>query len=91
MVRARLSEEQVARGKRLGRILRQARGARTAVDIAAAAGLSVETVRKIEHGVIPTPAFFTVAALAGACGLSLDALTRRIGQDSMSEAFELSA
>lgn len=42
------------------------------VEVAAAAGLSAETLRKIETGRAPTPAFFTVAALAGALGLSLD-------------------
>ncbi|HXV93914.1 MAG TPA: transcriptional regulator, partial [Pseudonocardia sp.] len=31
-------------------------------------------LRKIETGRIPTPAFFTVSALAGALHLSLDAL-----------------
>lgn len=74
MVRARLSEAQIERGRQLGRLLRQARGTRTAVEIAAVAGVSVETVRKVEHGAIPTPAFFTVLSLADACGLSLDAL-----------------
>lgn len=43
-------------------------------EVAAAAGVPVETLRKIESGRVPTPAFFTVAALAGALGLSLDAL-----------------
>lgn len=42
------------------------------VEVAAAAGLSAETLRKIETGRAPTPAFFTVAALAGTLGLSLD-------------------
>lgn len=42
------------------------------VEIAAVAGLSAETLRKIETGRAPTPAFFTVAALAAALGLSLD-------------------
>ena len=46
--------------------------------MAARAGLSVETVRKIEHGLVPTPAFFTVAALARASGLSLDDLFGRL-------------
>lgn len=41
-------------------------------EIAAAAGISAETLRKIETGRIPTPAFFTVAALAAALGVSLD-------------------
>lgn len=34
------------------------------VEIAASAGISAETLRKIETGRAPTPAFFTVAALA---------------------------
>lgn len=44
------------------------------VGIAATAGVSVETLRKIETGRIPTPAFFTVSALADAVGMSLDTL-----------------
>jgi len=38
-------------------------------------GISAETLRKIETGRIPTPAFFTVAALADVLGLSLDGLS----------------
>jgi transcriptional regulator with XRE-family HTH domain len=45
------------------------------VEIAAAAGVSVETLRKIEHGRVPTPAFFTVVAIAEAVGLPLDQLS----------------
>ncbi|MFJ6603051.1 helix-turn-helix domain-containing protein [Streptomyces lydicus] len=59
------------RPARLGALLRTARGERSMVDVAAA-GLSAETLRKTETGRAPTPAFFTVAALAGALGLSLD-------------------
>lgn len=47
------------------------------VDVAASAGISAETLRKIETGRAPTPAFFTVAALAGALGLSMDDVLRR--------------
>jgi transcriptional regulator with XRE-family HTH domain len=54
--------------------LRQARGDRSIVDVANAAGISGETLRKIETGRIPTPTFFTVSALALTLGLSLDAL-----------------
>lgn len=43
-------------------------------EIAANAGISAETLRKIETGRAPTPAFFTVAALAGVLGLSMDEL-----------------
>lgn len=44
------------------------------VDVSAAAGIPVETLRKIETGRIVTPAFFTVAALAHALELDLRAL-----------------
>jgi transcriptional regulator with XRE-family HTH domain len=40
-------------------------------EVAAASGVPVETLRKIETGRIATPAFFTVAALAAAVGLPL--------------------
>ncbi|WP_449066014.1 helix-turn-helix domain-containing protein [Planomonospora algeriensis] len=74
MVRPPLSELDRERGHRLGTILRQARGERSMAEVAAAAGLSAETLRKIETGRVPTPAFFTVAALAQALGVSLDVL-----------------
>ncbi|KJK55232.1 helix-turn-helix domain-containing protein [Saccharothrix sp. ST-888] len=76
MVRTPLTPFERERGERLGALLRQARGERSMVQIAAAAGLSAETLRKIETGRAPMPAFFTVAALAGALGLSLDELVR---------------
>jgi transcriptional regulator with XRE-family HTH domain len=44
------------------------------VQVAADAGVPVETLRKIESGRTPTPAFFTVAALAGVLGVSLEDL-----------------
>jgi len=77
MVRTPLTPEERRRGERLGALLREARGARSMVEIAAAAGISAETLRKIETGRAPTPAFFTVAALAGALGLSMDELLAR--------------
>lgn len=72
-----LTPEERERGERLGALLREARGARSMVEVAAGAGLSAETLRKIETGRAPTPAFFTVAALAEALGLSLDDVLRR--------------
>ena len=72
MVRPPLSPEERARGERLGMLLREARGPRSMTEVAAASGVPVETLRKIETGRIATPAFFTVAALAAAVGLSLD-------------------
>jgi transcriptional regulator with XRE-family HTH domain len=72
MVRPPLSQEERARGERLGMLLRRARGSRSMTEVAAASGVPVETLRKIETGRIATPAFFTVAALAGAVGVSLE-------------------
>ncbi|MFF2191608.1 helix-turn-helix domain-containing protein [Streptomyces sp. NPDC058157] len=77
MVRTPLTPEERERGERLGALLREARGGRSMVEVAAGAGLSPETLRKIETGRAPTPAFFTVAALAGTLGLSLDEVIRR--------------
>ncbi|MFJ6349916.1 helix-turn-helix domain-containing protein [Streptomyces sp. NPDC092046] len=77
MVRTPLTPEERERGERLGALLRDARGGRSMAEIATAAGLSAETLRKIETGRAPTPAFFTVAALAGVLGLSMDELVIR--------------
>ncbi|HET9168591.1 MAG TPA: helix-turn-helix transcriptional regulator [Actinospica sp.] len=74
MVRPPLTDEERARGERLGALLRHARGERALTEIAARAGIPVETLRKIESGRVPTPAFFTVAALATALDLSLDVI-----------------
>ena len=69
-----LSPAERARGRRLGAALREARGERSMVEVAVAAGVPVETLRKIETGRIATPAFFTVAALGTVLGLDLAAL-----------------
>jgi transcriptional regulator with XRE-family HTH domain len=76
MVRPPLSALDRERGRLLGDTLRRARGPRSMVEVAAAAGIPVDTLRKIESGRVPTPAFFTVAALAGALGLGLDEVAR---------------
>jgi DNA-binding XRE family transcriptional regulator len=44
------------------------------LDTALQAGISPETLRKIETGRIATPAFSTIASVAGVVGLSLDAV-----------------
>lgn len=77
MVRPPLTPLDRERGRVLGRLLRDARGPRSMVEVAASAGVPVETLRKIESGRVPTPAFATVAALAATLGLSLDALASR--------------
>jgi transcriptional regulator with XRE-family HTH domain len=76
MVRPPLSPEEHERGERLGLLLREARGARSMAEIAAQSGVPAETLRKIETGRIATPAFFTVAALAAALGLSMEEIVR---------------
>ena len=76
MVRPPLTRLEHERGQRLGLLLREARGARSMAEIAVASGVPAETLRKIETGRIATPAFFTVAALAAALGLSLEEIVR---------------
>ena len=44
------------------------------LDVALDAGVSPETLRKIETGRVATPSFPTVAAIADVLGLSLDVL-----------------
>lgn len=78
MVRLPLTREDVERGQRLGELLRVARGPRSILDVALEAGISPETLRKIETGRVATPAFPTVAAVAIVLGLSLDDLWAQI-------------
>ncbi|MFJ8361877.1 helix-turn-helix domain-containing protein [Streptomyces sp. NPDC093984] len=81
MVRTPLTPWERERGERFGALLRQARGDRSMTEVAAAAGVSAETLRKIETGRAPTPAFFTVAALAAALQVSLDELAAACAHD----------
>ncbi|MGV9595512.1 helix-turn-helix domain-containing protein [Streptosporangium sandarakinum] len=91
MVRTPLTPWERQRGERFGAILRRARGDRSMVEVAAAAGVSAETLRKIETGRAPTPAFFTVAALAAALGMSLDELAAACASGAGDEGRALSA
>jgi transcriptional regulator with XRE-family HTH domain len=72
MVRLPHTPDELERGKRLGALLRRARADRSMLHTALAAGISPETLRKIESGRVATPAFSTVAAIADVLGLSLD-------------------
>jgi len=47
------------------------RARKTQEEVAAAAGLSVATVRKIETGAVTEPGYFTVLAIASAIGASI--------------------
>lgn len=86
MVRVPLTPAEMERGRRLGAALRRARGDRSILDVALAARISPETLRKIETGRVATPAFSTVAAVAGVLGLSLDAVWSEI--EIVPEQFE---
>lgn len=74
MVRTPLTPDERERGVALGRALQSARGRRNAAEVALRAGISLDTLRKIERGAIATPAFFTVAALARVLEVNLTAL-----------------
>ncbi|POX48309.1 helix-turn-helix domain-containing protein [Streptomyces sp. Ru72] len=91
MVRTPLTPWERERGERFGALLRRARGSRSMAEVAAAAGISAETLRKIETGRAPTPAFFTVAALAAALHVSLDELAAACAYDPGGQEPALSA
>jgi DNA-binding phage protein len=74
MVRTPLTEAERDRGRALGHALRVARGSRSAASVAQAAGVPLDTLRKIERGAVPTPTFFTVAAVARVLDLDLAVL-----------------
>jgi transcriptional regulator with XRE-family HTH domain len=74
VVRNPLTPEQIEAGRQLGRRLRSARGGRALDEVAQAAGISPETLRKIETGRLPTPAFGTIACLTDVLGLPIQDL-----------------
>jgi transcriptional regulator with XRE-family HTH domain len=74
MVRNPLTPEEIEAGRRLGRLLRDARADRDLRDVAHAAAISPETLRKIETGRLPTPAFGTIARLSEALDLPIQDL-----------------
>src|SRR6476619_1843140 len=80
MVRLPLTFAESERGQRLGALLRRARGKRSMLDIALDAGVSPETLRKIESGRVATPAFPTIAAIAAVLDLSLDEVWAEINK-----------
>ncbi|WP_223408855.1 helix-turn-helix transcriptional regulator [Occultella gossypii] len=80
MVRLPLTPAEVERGRRLGALLRRARGERSMLEVALDARVSPETLRKIESGRVATPAFPTVAAIADVLGLSLDVVWAEVNE-----------
>ncbi|MEV6217565.1 helix-turn-helix transcriptional regulator [Nocardia sp. NPDC051833] len=86
MVRLPLSPAQVEAGRRLGRCLRTARGDRDLAEVARAAGISPETLRKIESGRLPSPAFGTVVGLAEALAIPLADLAEVYRTEQIAES-----
>jgi transcriptional regulator with XRE-family HTH domain len=76
MARKAVTPADAEHGRRLGAHLGHLRGntGQSAQDVAARAQISVDTVRSVETGRVPTPAFLTVARLASVLGQSLDEL-----------------
>ncbi|XVS67467.1 helix-turn-helix domain-containing protein [Actinosynnema sp. CA-299493] len=74
MVRQPLTPEQIEAGRRLGVLLRRARAERDPAEVAQAAGISPETLRKIETGRLPSPGFGTIVCLSEALDLPLHEL-----------------
>lgn len=71
MVRQPLTPEQIEAGRRLGALLRDARAGRDPAEVAHAAGISPETLRKIETGRLPAPGFGTIVCLSEALNVPM--------------------
>lgn len=83
MARPKSSSERVARAKVLGAHMRSLRDATglSREALGRAAGVSTETVRKIEYGTTLSPELFTFAKIARQLGASVDAILVDIGMD----------
>lgn len=75
-----MTTEQRAEGTRISGHLRAARvsARREQVEVARAAGISVDELRKIEASRVLAPSFVVVARVAGELGVRLDSLARRV-------------
>lgn len=74
MPRPALTDEQRALGVALGVEIQRRRSGRSAADLAAAAGVRLDTLRKLEQGGIPTPGFFLIVEIADALEAPLEDL-----------------
>lgn len=86
MVRLPLTPAQIEAGRRLGARLRAARGDREPAEVARAANISPETLRKIETGRLPSPSFGTVVALSRALDLPLQELAEIWSSPDLAES-----
>lgn len=76
MTRRPIGEAERRHGERLGRILaeRRERSRRSVAEVARASDVSLDAIRSLEMGRVPTPAFLTVAKLARVLDIGLDEL-----------------
>ncbi|MGO1052299.1 helix-turn-helix transcriptional regulator [Crossiella sp. CA198] len=86
MVRNPLTPEQIEAGRRLGRLLRAARADRDLTEVAHLAAMSPETLRKIETGRLPSPAFGAIVRLSEALDLPIQDLADAWRDDQRLEA-----
>ncbi|WP_228000617.1 helix-turn-helix transcriptional regulator [Nocardia australiensis] len=86
MVRLPLTAAQLEAGRRLGVRLRAARADRDLTETAVAAGISPETLRKIETGRLPTPAFGTIVSLCAVLDIPLEELADAWRSTSLAES-----
>ena len=75
-MRNKLTELDRLYGQRVGKQIADARAkaGEPAQAVAETAAVSIDALRSIETGRVPTPSFLTVARIAGVLGLSLDDL-----------------
>jgi ribosome-binding protein aMBF1 (putative translation factor) len=83
MSRKRVSDQDREHGRRIGRLIadRREQTRRSAPELAQEASVAIDTIRRLEIGRVPTPAFLTVARLAGVLQLSLDDLHAQASGD----------
>lgn len=76
LMRRKLDRFEVAHGRHIGTALARARELAevSAAEIATASTVSLDAIRSLENGRVPTPGFLTVARLADALSISLDDL-----------------
>ena len=86
MPRRLLTEAQKVLGQALGAEIQSRRSGRSAAQIADAAHVRLDTLRKLEQGGVSTPGFFLIADIAAALEAPLDELAAaarsRAGQAS---------
>lgn len=77
-----MTDEQQQQGKALGVRLSAMRGTVTQADLASRAGMSLDTLRKIELGKVAGPSFFFIGQIVDAAGGRLDALWAEMRRDA---------